>query len=122
MPLILDPCQDKLGFEIQILVRNNHEKHRSGTAEGLVVPSALQLKGELGDCSASYGFDHQRNRCSIPDKQNVVPPHAMYIRCPYTYESGSRVRLGELDSGARLGYISPLSGFPNFACTFQYPE
>jgi hypothetical protein len=26
-------------------------------------------------------------------------------RCPYTYESGSRVRLGELDSGARLGYI-----------------
>jgi hypothetical protein len=27
--------------------------------------------------------------------------------CPYTYESGSRVRLGELDSGARLGYISP---------------
>ena len=29
------------------------------------------------------------------------------LRCPYTYESGSRVRLGELDSGARLGYISP---------------
>jgi hypothetical protein len=28
-------------------------------------------------------------------------------RCPCTYESGSRVRLGELDSGARLGYISP---------------
>jgi hypothetical protein len=23
------------------------------------------------------------------------------------YESGSRVRLGELDSGSRLGYISP---------------
>ena len=29
------------------------------------------------------------------------------LRCPYTYESGSRVRLGELDSGARRGYISP---------------
>jgi hypothetical protein len=29
------------------------------------------------------------------------------LRCPYTYESGSRVRLGELDWGARLGYISP---------------
>jgi hypothetical protein len=29
------------------------------------------------------------------------------LRCPYTYESGSRVRLGELDSGARLGYILP---------------
>jgi len=27
--------------------------------------------------------------------------------CPYTYESGSRVHLGELDSGDRLGYISP---------------
>jgi hypothetical protein len=27
------------------------------------------------------------------------------LRCPYTYESGSRVSLGELDSGARLGCI-----------------
>jgi hypothetical protein len=27
------------------------------------------------------------------------------LRCPHTYESGSRVRLGELDSGARLGNI-----------------
>jgi hypothetical protein len=26
-------------------------------------------------------------------------------RCPYTHESGSRVRLGELSSGARLGDI-----------------
>lgn len=26
VPLILDPCQDKFGLEIQILVRNNHEK------------------------------------------------------------------------------------------------
>jgi hypothetical protein len=31
--------------------------------------------------------------------------YANLIRCPYTYESGSRVRLGELDSGARLRYI-----------------
>jgi hypothetical protein len=34
------------------------------------------------------------------------------LRYPYTYESGSRVRLGELDSGARLGdiyiYIWPI--------------
>jgi hypothetical protein len=29
----------------------------------------------------------------------------MPLRCPYTYESGSRVRLGELDSGVRLGCI-----------------
>jgi hypothetical protein len=29
------------------------------------------------------------------------------LRCPYTYQSGSQVRLGELDSGARLVYISP---------------
>jgi hypothetical protein len=29
------------------------------------------------------------------------------LRCTYMYESGSRVRLGERDSGARLGYISP---------------
>jgi hypothetical protein len=34
-------------------------------------------------------------------------PQTYALRCPYTYESGSRVRLGELDSGARLGYISP---------------
>jgi hypothetical protein len=27
------------------------------------------------------------------------------LRCPYMYESGWRVRLGALDSGARLGYI-----------------
>jgi hypothetical protein len=26
------------------------------------------------------------------------------LRCAYAYESGWRVRLGELDSGARLGY------------------
>jgi hypothetical protein len=39
-------------------------------------------------------------------------------------ESGSRVRLGELDSGAGLGYISPHTHerTPNFARTFQYPD
>jgi len=29
------------------------------------------------------------------------------LSCPYTYESGSRLRLGDLDSGASLRYISP---------------
>jgi hypothetical protein len=33
--------------------------------------------------------------------------------CPSTYESGSRFRLGELDSGASLGYILPLSDTPH---------
>jgi hypothetical protein len=49
--------------------------------------------------------------------------HAV-LRCPHTYESGSRVRLGELDSVAGLGHISPHTHerTPNFARTFQYPE
>jgi hypothetical protein len=32
-------------------------------------------------------------------------PYAYALSSPYTYESGPRARLGELDSGARLGYI-----------------
>jgi len=39
--------------------------------------------------------------------QLADPGGSAVWRCPYTYESGSRVRLGELDTGARLGYISP---------------
>jgi hypothetical protein len=61
---------------------------------------------------------------TIPVFERPKIVHA--LRCPYTYESGSRVRLGELDSGAGLGYthISPHAHerTPNFARTFQYPE
>jgi hypothetical protein len=54
----------------------------------------------------------------------ISPSQDRYLRCPYTYESGSRVRLGELDSGAGLRYISPHTHERtlNSARTFQYPE
>jgi hypothetical protein len=42
------------------------------------------------------------NTCAGSWPELKVPIHVQY-------ESGSRVRLGELDSGARLGYISPLT-------------
>ena len=40
-------------------------------------------------------------------RRRLGRPLKRLLSCPYTYESGLRVRLGELDSGARLGYISP---------------
>ena len=33
-----------------------------------------------------------------------LPSGRAVERCPYTYESGSRVRVGKLVSGARLAY------------------
>jgi hypothetical protein len=37
--------------------------------------------------------------------------------CPYTYESGLRVRLGKLKSGAGLGYISPQACVASQLCS-----
>jgi hypothetical protein len=58
-------------------------------------------------CKPSSGWTHNCGmNCTLQCRERFQQDLA--LRCPYTYESGSRVRLGELDSGARLGYISPL--------------
>ena len=50
----------------------------------------------------------------LPDPYSVAAAVGCYefcrwtdSTCPCTYDSGSQGRLGELDSGAMLGYISP---------------
>jgi hypothetical protein len=47
------------------------------------------------------------NEITIALFEEAVVSSSCALRGPYTCESGSRVRLGELDSGAGLGLISP---------------
>jgi hypothetical protein len=58
------------------------------------------------ECSNDGSNKFLTNICIyLPDRN--MSHLSRLLRCPYTYESGSRVRLGELDLRARLGYISP---------------
>jgi hypothetical protein len=94
---------------VELLVVAGRSRRRAGSPQAVsrrpccVMALRRTAWSEHGMGAAWTSVNQTRPHCV----NQMRKTHSKPLRCPYTYESGSRVRLGELDPGARLGYISP---------------